>query len=402
MNGAIINLFNRYINGQCTSEELDEVFSLLSNGTYPAEWEAAITADVSYVSGSDQQSDLTQDDINRIYGRIENNLVGRVGAEHLPTYKKPVRLWQICSAAAAILIIVGSGLFYFYQAQTSSKKNIDIYAARILPGSNKAFLTLSNGKKISLTDAAIGTLAKQAGISLTKKADGQLVYAVKGTAGNAGSTQSNTIETPKGGQYQVLLPDGTAVWLNAASSLTYPLNFDRLKERRVQLSGEAYFEVAKDKAHPFVVSTNMQEVKVLGTHFNVKGYKDEAVISTTLLEGSVKVSNVYSDKNCLLRPGQQANLFKNGEMINVVKVIPENIISWKNGYFIFDNQNVVSVMQVISRWYDVDVEYKGMNKADRFGGTFSRSANLADLLKVLELLGETHFKIEGKKIIVSN
>ena len=400
MNLTIIDLFNRYINGQCTSEELDEVFSILSYGKYPDEWEAAITMDVSFISNSDQQSNLTQNDVNRIYEGIENNLVVLTDAKPGTKRKKSISLWQISSAAA--ILIIGAVLFYFYRAQTSSKQNMNIYTASIHPGGNKAFLTLSNGKKISLTDAAIGTLANQSGISLTKKADGQLVYIVKSSGENLGSSQSNTIETPKGGQYQVLLHDGTAVWLNAASSLTYPLNFDKLKERRVKLSGEAYFEVAKDKAHPFVVSTSMQEIKVLGTHFNVKGYKDESVISTTLLEGSVKVTNLSSEKTRLLRPGQQANLFKNGEMINVVKVVPQNIISWKNGYFIFDNQDVVSVMQVISRWYDVDVEYKSIDKADRFGGTFSRSTNLADLLKVLELLGKTHFKIEGKRIIVSN
>ncbi len=400
MDSRIIHLFRKYLNDHCTPRELEEVFSLLKSGTHQSEWEAAISEDAEQIFRSEKQSNITDQEAELIYNKIESKLPAADGGKIVPLTKRSVRLWQTVSAAAAIIIMVTAGLLYFNQKDLQEQSG-PVYSGKIAPGSDKAFLTLSNGKKISLTDATKGNIARQSGISITKTSDGQIIYTVEHADKKAGPAQFNTIETPKGGQFQVRLPDGTAVWLNAASTLTYPVSFDESDVRSVQLVGEAYFEVAKDKVRPFIVKTDRQKVEVLGTHFNINGYKDEPVISTTLLEGSVKVMDASSGQSQLLSPGLQANVSKGRNLITVSKVNTANIISWKNGYFIFDNQDITSVMKVISRWYDVNVEYKSINGDERFGGTFSRSSNLSDILKVLEKLGNVQFEIEGKRIIVS-
>lgn len=399
MDYTIKNLFLKYINDRCSPEELEEVFALIKSGTHQVEWEAAIAEDAEYVLSTDRQSDLTSAEIDRIYREIHNNLVpaGNLRVLHRP--RRRLRLWFTVSTAAILIVVSGMYIFFLRKDRL---KPASVYTADLRPGGNKAFLTLSNGKKISLTDAANGNIAAQAGIKITKTADGQIIYASEKGTPVSGPTQYNTIETPKGGQYQVRLPDGTSVWLNAASAIKYPVNFRGSRERRVQLYGEAYFEVAKDKAHPFVVETDKQEVRVLGTHFNIHGYKDESVICTTLLEGSIKTSNLSSGHWRILSPGQQSTILKGNGEVGVSNVNTDNIISWKNGYFIFDNQDIASIMKVISRWYDVNVEYESIDRDEKFGGTFSRSSDLADILKVLKILGNVDFKVEGRTIIVSN
>ncbi|RXF67447.1 FecR family protein [Arcticibacter tournemirensis] len=307
------------------------------------------------------------------------------------------------SLAASFLLICAIGIVIYQSRRTNGTlKPHRTGKTEIGPGGNKAYLTLSNGKKISLTDAGNGAIAKQAGIVITKASDGRLIYSVNSTEPALKEIAYNTIETPRGGQYEVRLPDGTTAWLNAASSLKYSLNFDEAGERRVELKGEGYFEVAKDKTRPFIVKTIHQEVKVLGTHFNIKAYSDEQNTSTTLLEGSVLVSEAGSGRSKLLRPGQQSDILNNNGEIYVSNVNPSEVIAWKSGYFIFDNQDIASIMKVISRWYDVDAVYNGYNKEERFGGTFSRSANLSEILKNLESLGKIDLKIKGRRVIVSN
>ncbi|MGX5687614.1 FecR family protein [Arcticibacter tournemirensis] len=324
---------------------------------------------------------------------------GRANGKRFRVYPLIARL----SLAASFLLICAIGIVIYQSRRTSGTlKPHRTGKTEIGPGGNKAYLTLSNGKKISLTDAGNGAIAKQAGIVITKASDGRLIYSVNSTEPALKEIAYNTIETPRGGQYEVRLPDGTTAWLNAASSLKYPLNFEDASERRVELKGEGYFEVAKDKGHPFIVKTAYQEVKVLGTHFNIKAYNDEPTTSTTLLEGSVMVSETGSGRRKLLRPGQQSDILNNNGEIYVSNVNPSEVIAWKSGYFIFDNQDIASIMKVISRWYDVDAVYNGYNKEERFGGTFSRSANLSEILKNLESLGKIDLKIKGRRVIVSN
>ncbi len=197
------------------------------------------------------------------------------------------------------------------------------------------------------------------------------------------------------------MADGSKVWLNAASSITFPTEFTG-SERVVKVSGEAYFEVAHNKTLPFKVITGQQEIKVLGTHFNVKSYDDDTNISTTLLEGSVKIKDLSSGASGMLLPGQQAKLNKGSRKIAIVPANIDEVIAWKNGYFMFDNQKITSIMKSMSRWYDVEVEYIKPDNNERFGGTFSRSSNMVDILNSLQSLGKVRFKIANRKIIVSN
>jgi transmembrane sensor len=304
------------------------------------------------------------------------------------------------AAAAVILFTIGAGI-YFYTDRAAKKTSLQLVAVHhdIHTGNNKAYLTLDNGKRILLTGAKNGTIAIQHGIDVTKTPGGEIIY--KTINGDPASTSNevayNTIETPNGGQYQVYLPDGTHVWLNAASKLKYPTSFAGLGNRKVELSGEAYFEVAKDKAKPFIVSSKNQTVEVLGTHFNINAYADEATSKTMLLEGSVKISS--NNISRILKPGQEASV-SNDIIINDGDT--EEAVAWKNGYFRFDDERLETVMRKIARWYDVRVTYKDDDlKNETFAAVSTRFANVTVLLKMLEQTGEAKFSIEDNKIIIT-
>lgn len=270
--------------------------------------------------------------------------------------------------------------------------------ADIPAGSNKAVLTLSSGKQISLTDAKPGSLAREYGLPAEKTADGELVY----TAGDAAATDEyHTITTPVGGEYHVTLPDGSRVWLNAASSLRYPVKFVQ-QARQVELSGEAYFEVNKQMGQtgrrPFIVQTGGQQVEVLGTHFNISAYANEA-IKTTLLEGSVSVRN-NPGSAVLLKPGQMAVNNQAHGPIRVAVADVEDVMAWKKGLFIFNNEHIRDIMTKLARWYDIDVEYEGDMSGVAFQGNYQRSRNLVNLLKTIEQTNRIRFKIEGRRVTV--
>ncbi|HWW40092.1 FecR family protein, partial [Pedobacter sp.] len=258
----------------------------------------------------------------------------------------------------------------------------------------KAVLTLSDGKNIILDEAADGHIADQSGVTITKTKQGEIIYAVNN---HLTSKAVNQISTPKGGQYQIQLPDGTKVWLNSASSLRYPASFSG-PERKVELSGEAYFEVTKNKNMPFKVLTRKQEITVLGTHFNVNGYEDEETIKTTLLEGSVKVKIMGSENSALLKPGEQSVYEKNG--LNVVNADLDEVIAWKNGYFLFQDEDIHAVMRKVARWYDIEVVYQGNLSRKHIGGSVSKSKDLSDVLMILKATDEVNFKIEGRRVTV--
>jgi len=272
----------------------------------------------------------------------------------------------------------------------------------ITPGSNKAILTLDNGEQVVLEDAKNGIITQQGNASVNKTDSGRLLY--NKIAGNEAATSIvyNTLRTPYGGQYQMTLQDGTKVWLNAGSSLRFPASFSG-NERNVTLIGEAYFEVAKDKDRPFLVTVNAgsgmpMTVKVLGTHFNINAYPDEQQNRVTLLEGAVKVD--CGAANALLAPGKEAILNKLSGKISVSSGDTEAATAWKNGYFLFDNEKVESIMRQISRWYNVEIIYQGDVSRKAIAGSLSRSKNVDDVLKMLELTGTVHFKIEGRRITV--
>lgn len=311
-----------------------------------------------------------------------------------------VPLWRNYKvmAAAAIMLITLTSIFFYFSTPVSYLNEISKTGQDIAPGTNKATLTLSTGQKILLTDSLTGKLGSENGITISKTAEGTLVYRIAEDTRKLSPESYNTIETPKGGQYQIILPDGTKIWLNSASIFKYPASFSDFKERKVELSGEAYFEVSKNKQQPFIVKTDKQEIEVLGTHFNVNAYKDEPNNRTTLLEGSVKVL-ISGGNNVIIEPGQQA-LVASGT-INVKNVDTEAIIDWKNDEFVFNNENLGSIMRKIARWYNVDVVFIDTEVSkETFSGSLSRKNTISEILKTLELTDRVHFKIDERKVMI--
>ncbi|WP_121813052.1 FecR family protein [Mucilaginibacter kameinonensis] len=302
--------------------------------------------------------------------------------------------------AAAILLFVFTGTYYLLH------RNVQDAASRISktdvkPGRNQATLTLASGKKLILNNTLSGQLANEAGVTVSKNAKGELIYTTQ-ASGNANQSAGriNTLATSKGEQYQVILPDGSHVWLNAASTLKYPVVFTG-KERLVELTGEAYFEVAHNKAMPFRVKTSQQQVEVLGTHFNINAYTDEKTTATTLLEGSVKVTSASTNQKMIIKPGQQSAV--SGDAMNVEEVDIDEAVAWKNGYFLFNDENLASIMKKVSRWYNVEVEYKDASLQSLvFSGTVSKYQNVSQVIKTLELTNAVHFKVLDNRITVSN
>jgi transmembrane sensor len=300
--------------------------------------------------------------------------------------------------AASLLVFVTAGVLIFmhrrfpkqqFFAFTKPVKN------DIAPGGNKAILTLANGNTLVLTDAKNGKLASQGGVVISKTADGQVKYTGSGQNALLNTLVYNIATTPKGGQYQFILSDGTKVWLNSASSIKYPVSFIG-NERRVELTGEAYFEVAHNAAKPFRVVSNGQTVEVLGTHFNINAYADENAVKTTLLQGSVKVSSAGSSS--VIKPGEQAQ-FNNGKINVVSSVDLDAAVAWKNGLFYFEDSNIQEVMRQFARWYDVDVKYDGELPSRHFSGEIPRNINATQMLDILSFK-KIHYKLEGKTIIV--
>ena len=330
--------------------------------------------------------------------RLLSSIHQKINISQKQEKAKRVRMWTLRMAAACVVGLLVTGAFLWLnnnskQTVSNTQANNKKYKNDIQPGGNKAVLTLADGSTIVLDDAKNGVLTHQGNTKVTKE-NGKIDY-------NASVTGSdkilyNTISTPRGGQYQVELPDGSKVWLNAASSLRFPTAFAG-KERRVEISGEVYFEVAKNKAMPFIVSVNGAEIQVLGTHFDVMAYNDEPMLKTTLLEGAVKF--VKDGNYTMLKPGQQSQLTKNGQLKVVSDVNLTTAVAWKNGFFDFEGLDFETIARQLSRWYDVDVIYN-RKIDDLFYAEIPRNTKLSDVLKALELTGKVHFEIEGKKIIV--
>jgi transmembrane sensor len=295
--------------------------------------------------------------------------------------------WQFLAGAAAVLLIA-TYTIYLSGLPADTQQTAAVEENDILPGGNRATLTLADGRKIDLNEARKGELAEEAGMKVSKTADGQLVYTLSESGPERDAPAYNTIETPYGGQYQINLPDGSRVWLNSASSLRYPVRFTG-GAREVEISGEAYFEVAKQKGMPFRVKNARQTIEVLGTQFNVMAYPDEGSINTTLLEGSVRIRSGRNDKT--LVPGQQARNGANG--IDVLSVDTEEVVAWKNGFFIFKSEDAHSILRQIARWYDVKIDIQGDISGKNFGGKISRSRNVSEVLEVLESTGSLKFEV---------
>ncbi|HTI08209.1 MAG TPA: FecR domain-containing protein [Puia sp.] len=310
---------------------------------------------------------------------------------------------RLVTAVAAVFILALGTAVYLLSFPKPLKERertapVAILKNDVAPGGNKAVLTLSDGSQIVLDSATEGVLSRQGNSKVLKLSNGQLAYTSNGRSLNdASQPVYNTISTPRGGQYQLVLADGTKVWLNASSSLRYPVAFSG-KERSVRLTGEGYFEVAKNEAMPFKVNVNTMEVDVLGTHFNVNAYSDEPTVKTTLLEGAVKIVNEHSAS--ILSPGEQAQVNKEGQFHITSQVDLDGIVAWKDGYFQFNQADLKSIMRQISRWYDVDIRYEGEIPERKFGGEISRTSNMSEVLKILDM-SQVHFRIEGKTLILT-
>lgn len=376
-----ITLFEKCASGYCSPEELVQ----LEN--YQDDFELTVKQWSAEMGNSDE-----------VRQQILEKLRLEISTEEI-TRRNSFRYWI---AAASVFIFLAAGISLWLYEKDKQKNQPQIVHSKSIqtihaPGRNRAILTLANGKKLDLDDTQTGIISRQGASIVSKTADGKVVYGNNTHRPDQNTVTYNTIETPLGSQYQLTLTDGTVVWLNAGSSLKYPTTF-AAAERTVELTGEAYFQVAKNKEKPFSVALNGMKVQVLGTHFNVMAYHDENTIETTLLEGSVKL--IKDGSSTMLMPNQQGVLSKGASGFSVRSVNTENVIAWKNGFFKFDNENIETIMRKVARWYDVDISYKGNLKRQNFGGTVPMFKDISQLLTTLELTGTVHFKIDGRRVTV--
>lgn len=332
----------------------------------------------------------------KLKARIDaQRLKGKDNGQNLVVKPKTItRQLRIIAASAAVLALCLLGGLFAIKSRTEDRS--DRYANDVAPGGNRAILTLADNRKIDLSNSRTGQLTIIDGLNVKKAADGLLVFSVVDDGGAKEEGRNNTITTPSGGQYQINLPDGTRVWLNAETKFAFPSHF-KGKNRWVELDGEAYFEVSKDKNHPFIVKSKKQEVEVLGTHFNINSYANSLGTKTTLLEGAIKVKGTAGEK--ILSPGEQSVLY--GNNIDVNAVDPRFAVDWKNGEFRFKNEPLSGVMQKLSRWYGVQfVVNLRSEQMPSFSGSVSRFDNISEVLKMLEETGNIKFYINGKLITV--
>jgi ferric-dicitrate binding protein FerR (iron transport regulator) len=364
-------LLERYAQGLCTPEERALV----------ERWYMQESAAQSF-----HQEDLPEDAQRQIWQQVRT-VTGRTARVRQLTRTK-------IAAAACVLLALGAVWYLTPQRASTSPVVAATQPVPIKPGGDKATLTLADGSTIILNDTT-GVLAVQSGITVRQSEEGIIVYEKHGGHAAAATNTPQKIQTPRGGQYQVQLPDGTHVWINAASELVFPAAFTG-SIRKVKLKGEAYFEVAKNKHRPFVVETDGMNILVTGTHFNVMAYPNEGQSTATLLEGSVQVS--HASDQIQLSPGEQA-VTDRRQKFSKSKVDTETAVAWKNGLFRFDNDDIETVMRQLCRWYNVQVVYQGAKPTNRFGGYISRTSELSQVLKMLELSG-LHVQVKERTIIV--
>ncbi|MCS3797791.1 FecR domain-containing protein [Niastella sp. OAS944] len=401
-NARLNSLIERFHNKTISDAEHEELLALLSQNEHAA-IARKFFRDVMESQGSNEPF-FTEANSEAIYSSVQTKIGAR--EQKRSVRMLPVWKWAGVAAAACVLLIAGYWVFK-PAAQKEAQPVVQTENANpdLLPGKkNKAVLILADNKQIVLDSTGAGVLSTQGNASVRKDANGQIIYET-GSANNIpAGVVYNILEIPNGGEYELVLSDGSKVWLNSASRIKFPVNFSG-NTRDVELSGEAYFEIAKDKARPFKVHFNTSTVEVLGTHFNVNAYNNEATQAVTLLEGSVKVSN--SLEGIKIKPGQQAML-GNENKLKVKEVDVEEAVAWKNGLFIFVDEDIKSIMRKLARWYDFTPEYQGNIGEEEFGGMISKYRNISEALKMFESTGTIHFKIipgdssgKGKKVIIT-
>lgn len=372
-------LLGRYVNRSCTREELDELFAYIKNE--PNE-ETLNSLLASYADTASTAPDI---DYENIYSQL------------IPPRSRIITFRRL-AAAAVLLLLAGSAFWYLGHTHKPQPLPVASKIEKIItPGSNKATLTLADGTVVTLDSAGNQTIHQ--GNQSIKQQNGQLLYTAQT---NTGTVHYNKLSTPRGGQFQIVLPDGTKVWLNSATTLRYPTAFTGAT-RVVQLEGQGYFEVAPNATHPFVVKVpstqrDSMEVQVLGTGFDIMAYADEATVNTTLISGSVRVK----EGNTLhtLQPGQQAVMDNEDHAITVRPADIKKVTAWKNGVFVFNNTALPAILREVARWYDVEIVYTAKPSAELYGGGISRNLQLSSVLRLLEASGYNHLKLEGRKVIV--
>lgn len=381
-------LFNQYVNDSATQVEEFEFFewvtqnenSIILEELLSKKWESFESRNKLF---SEKRKEIM---LSEIYERTKssgNTLI-------IKPYKR-----YFVIAAIFCLVTFSIGLI-IWQVKPSDH---DLSVSQTNPpGKSSAMLTLSNGKVIKLNDLTSGVLKDEVGISIITSSNGEVIYKINES--NVDPQKTNTLSTSNGEMYRLKLADGTNVWLNASSSITFSPSLIHKGSRTVILKGEGYFEVSKDKRHPFIVRTGQQDIEVLGTKFDINAYEDSGKIRTTLLEGSVKIST-KQNREAEIKPGQQAILLANGAL-SISEVDTEQAVAWKDGNFMFDNENLENIMNNIGRWYNVEIIYQNEEiKKYTFWGTVSRFSNVVDVLKILERTGKIHFKIIDRKIYIS-
>jgi transmembrane sensor len=406
------SLIERYLNAECTLDEVEELFQFLQMGKSDSILLENMQRQFSSVLK--EEINLPQDTSERLTLRLMNEIRYR----SINDRKKFFLRFSV--GAAVFIALISAGIYLTAIGSQKPKKETvktdntsKKYKNDILPGGDKAILTLADGSEIVLDDAEKGTLTRQGNTKIIKLKSGQLAYSQQSAVSRQQLTvQYNIIATPRGGQYQIILPDGSKVWLNAASSLRFATAFIG-KERIVELTGEAYFEVesltsptgGEQKKLPFIVHINSplgaggMRIEVRGTHFNVMAYDDESALETTLLEGSVKI--IKGSSTNFLKPGEQARVDKKTDEIKTIKGADvDEAVAWKNGLFQFNSADIQTIMRQVARWYDVEINYEEKIPLPEFTGKISRNTNASAVLDMLEYAG-IHFKIDGKKIIVT-
>lgn len=406
-------LVEKYITNSFSRAEMEELFQLVDEG-HEEELYAALERQWQLAREKGVAAETNWDLLFQKMMLQSREMDGLVAPS--PRRKRPLvrRRWSVAAIFFLFLCAGGAAFRIFRVSPAPAIRSIPFasrYKNDVQPGGNKAILTLSDGSSIVLDSAHNGTLSVQGSAKVLKSANGQLVYESVNHKGGDRSLVFNTISTPRGGQYQIGLPDGSKVWLNATSSLRFPTAFTG-KERRVELSGEAYFEVAPNSHQPFSVAVfagepgkgqALQQVEVLGTEFNVMAYTDENIVKTTLLTGAVQIAGPTGARTAQLKPGEQAQLVRDDvQGIHVVEdADTEAAIAWKNGYFNFGKADIQTIMRQLSRWYDVDVSFRGNGNKDRiFWGGIQRNLRLSAVLGILERSG-VEFTIDGRKVVVN-
>jgi ferric-dicitrate binding protein FerR (iron transport regulator) len=373
-------------------KELDQLIDKVNQRTATDEELLRYNSYLNQITSGNPQWDLKElgaEDLvkKELFERIEANMGKKAGGG--------AAIWPLLAFAASVIILLSIGSYFIFKPkpQLVAKNQLQ----HIVPGGNKAILTLSNGQQVSLTDAQNGKLAEQSNTAINKTSGGILQYSAGAKADT--SMVYNTMTTPRGGKFTLILADGTLAVLDAASSIKYPVSFNR-NERRVEITGQVYFEVAHNSAKPFRVTAKGQTIEDIGTHFNINAYDDEPVMKTTLIEGKIKISNALNSK--IMIPGDQAVIEGNDKAITIHKTDAEESIAWKNGLFIFHQKNIQEVMRAASRWYDIEVEYRGNISSKKFGGIISRYKDITELLDNMKITAGIHYKIEGRRVILMN